>query len=83
LDEEDFVEVVSRVHAMRDHAIKQENEHLGLPDAPQAGDDKVQKFGEWLWAQRSIQGKTPLDLLNYVIWGSGPILCSPLERHSQ
>jgi hypothetical protein len=55
----------------------------GLPDAPQAGDDKVQKFGEWLWAQRSIQGKTPLDLLNYVIWGSGPILCSPLERHSQ
>lgn len=73
LNEEEFVEVVSRVHAMRDHAIKQENEHLGLPDAPQAGDDKVQKFGEWLWGQRSGQGKTPLDLLNYVIWGNGPI----------
>ena len=73
LDEAEFVEVVSRVHAMRDHAIKQENEHLGLPDAPQAGDDKVQKFGEWLWGQRSGQGKTPLDLLNYVIWGNGPI----------
>ncbi|EKN6297909.1 hypothetical protein DVQ54_23905 [Yersinia enterocolitica] len=27
-----FVDAVSRVHAIRDHAIKQENEHLGLPD---------------------------------------------------
>ena len=73
LNEEEFVGVVSRVHAMRDHAIKRENEHLGLPDAPQAGDDKVQKFGEWLWCQRSRQGITPLDLLNHVIWGNGPI----------
>jgi hypothetical protein len=25
-------DAVSRVHAIRDHAIKQEKEHLGLPD---------------------------------------------------
>lgn len=73
LTEEEFVDAVARVHAIRDHAIKQENEHLGLPDKPQAGDDKVQKFGEWLWQQRSREGKTVLDLLNYVVWGSGHV----------
>ena len=58
------MDAVSRVHAIRDHAIKQENEHLGLPDRPQAGDDKVEKFGEWLWRQRSREGRTVLELLN-------------------
>lgn len=64
LTEEEFVDAVSRVHAIRDHEIKQENEHLGLPDRPQAGDDKVEKFGEWLWRQRSREGRTVLELLN-------------------
>lgn len=73
LSEEEFVDAISRVHAIRDHAIKQENEHLGLPDVPQAGDDKVQKFGEWLWRQRSRDGKTVLELLNYVVWGNGSV----------
>lgn len=73
LSEEEFIDAVSRVHAIRDHAIKQENEHLGLPDQPQARDDKVQKFGEWLWRQQSPQGKTVLELLNYVVWGNGSV----------
>lgn len=73
LTEQEFVDAVSRVHAIRDHAIKQENEHLGLPDRPQTGDDKVEKFGEWLWRQRSRQGRTVLDLLNYVVWGNGSV----------
>ena len=73
LTEQEFVDAVSRVHAIRDHAIKQENEHLGLPDRPQAGDDKVEKFGEWLWRQRSRQGRTMLELLNYVVWGNGSV----------
>lgn len=73
LTEEEFVDAVSRVHAIRDHAIKQENEHLGLPDRPQASDDKVEKFGEWLWRQRSREGRTALDLLNYVVWGTGNV----------
>lgn len=73
LSEDEFIDAISRVHAIRDHAVKQENEHLGLPDSPQAGDDKVQKFGEWLWQQRSREGKTVLDLLNYVVWGNGSV----------
>lgn len=73
LDEAEFVDAISRVHAIRDHAVKQENEHLGLPDSPQSGDDKVEKFGEWLWRQRSHDGKSVLELLNYVVWGSGSV----------
>lgn len=73
LSEIEFVDAVSRVHAIRDHAIKQENEHLGLPDAPQAGDDKVQKFGEWLWRQRSPEGKSAVELMHYVVWGDGSV----------
>lgn len=73
LDEEEFVDAISRVHAIRDHAVKQENEHLGLPDSPQSGDDKVEKFGEWLWRQRSHDGKSVLELLNYVVWGNGSV----------
>ena len=26
----EFIDAISRVHAIRDHAVKQENEHLGL-----------------------------------------------------
>lgn len=73
LKEHEFVAAISRVHAIRDHAVKQENEHLGLPDRPQASDDKVEKFGERLWQQRSQGGKTILELLNYVIWGNGNV----------
>lgn len=73
LTETEFIRAISRVHAIRDHAIKRENEHLGLPDAPQASDDKVQKFGEWLWQQRSPEGRTVLDLLDFVVWGDGNV----------
>lgn len=73
LQQEEFIDVVSRVHAIRDHAVKQENEHLGLADRPQAIEDKIQKFGEWLWRQRSVDGKTVLELLDYVVWGSGSV----------
>lgn len=37
------------------------------------GDDKVRKFGEWLWRQRSREGRTMLELLNYVVWGNGSV----------
>lgn len=68
-----FVEAVSKVHAIRDHATKQKNELLGLPKIAQGADIKVQKFGEWLWDQQSVEGKTVLEMLNYVIWGDDVI----------
>jgi len=73
LNKKDFIQAISRVHAIRDHATKQENEHLGLPKAPQDADLKVEKFGEWLWKQRSAEGKSPLEMFDYVIWGDEAI----------
>jgi len=73
LSEDEFVDAISRVHAIINHAVKQENAHLGLPDSPQLFDDKVRKFGELLWRARSPQGKTPLQTFEYVIWGPGSV----------
>ncbi len=73
LSEEDFIDVVSRVYAIRDHATKQKNEHLDLPDRQQTVDNKIRKFGEQLWRQRSCEEKTVLELFNYVIWGNGNV----------
>lgn len=73
LTENEFIDAISRVHAIRDHAVKQENKKLGLPDRPQSSDAKVQKFGEWLWQQKSRDGKSILELLHYVIWGHGSV----------
>ena len=73
LNENEFVDLCSRVHAIRDHATKQGNVFLGLPDMPQPAEKKIEQFARWLWPQRSKQGRSPLDLLHYVIWGSGDI----------
>ncbi|MCP5475469.1 MAG: phospholipase D-like domain-containing protein [Lysobacterales bacterium] len=73
LSEEEFIDAISRVHAIINHAIKRENAHLGLPSAPQQFDDKVRKFGEVLWRARSPAGRTALETFEYVIWGSGRV----------
>lgn len=73
LTEDDFIDAISRVHAIRDHAVKQKNVDLNLPDSPQLADDKVQKFGERLWRTRSAGGKSILELLEYNIWGYGNV----------
>ena len=73
LEEAQFVEAISRVHAVREHASKLENRFLGLPDVPQTVNDKVLKFGEWLWHQRSDEGHSVLETLEYVVWGNGAV----------
>lgn len=73
LSREEFISAISKVHAIRDYAAKQENEHLGLPNAPQVIDDKVYAYGEWLWSQRNADGRTVLEVLARVIWGAGAV----------
>ena len=73
LSQQEFVDLIFRVHAVRDHAIKQGNAFLGLPDAPQVADEKVLRFASWLWLQKSKGGKSPLELIHYTVWGSGEV----------
>jgi hypothetical protein len=73
LSEQQFIEVLTRVHAVRDHALKQDNVLLGLPNSPQTLEDKIAKFGEQLWRQRSPRGRSVLELINHVVWGPGKV----------
>jgi PLD-like domain len=73
LNKSAFVSAFSMIHAVRDHASKQANVELGLPDSPQINEDKVLKYAEAMWDRRSINGKSVLELLEFAIWGQGEV----------
>ena len=68
-----FKEVCRRVHAMRDHAIRVDNQTFGLPkDTPKKERDEcIELLATYLWSQRSERGKTVLDTIHFVFFG-GP-----------
>lgn len=68
-----FKEVCRRVHAMRDHAIRVDNQTFGLPkDTPKKERDEcIELLATYLWNQRSENGKTVLDAIHFVLRG-GP-----------
>jgi hypothetical protein len=69
MTESEFCLVMSRVHAVRDHATKQSNVEIGLPSVSQSKDDKVAAFTKHLFALRSAEGKTPVETIQYVLHG--------------
>jgi hypothetical protein len=71
LTKDEFCHALSMVHAIIDYGRKRPNFQLGLPSVQQDTDTKVRLHAEQLWEARSPQGKTPLEMLDYVIWGSG------------
>jgi hypothetical protein len=73
LSKAEFVSAFSKIHAVRDYANKQENEHLGLPSAPQKSDDKVFAYSSAMWSQVNNEGKSVLQVLERAIWGAGPV----------
>lgn len=73
LNEEEWVAAATRVHALGDHASKMPNQLLGLPNTQQDADFKTLTFARWLWSQRTASGRSPLEVLHYLIWGSGEL----------
>lgn len=73
LNKDEFCIAMSMVHAVIDYGRKRPNSELGLPSVQQDTDTKVRLHAEQLWEARSPQGKTPLEMLEYVIWGAGPV----------
>lgn len=74
LSENDLSEICFRVHSIRDHARRVENIELGLnPNETMDEDTRSRLFGAWLFKQRSLEGKSILELLSYVLYGSGKI----------
>lgn len=71
LSPDKFIEALSKVHAIRDYAGKRRNSDFGRTALPY--EDKLTAHLNEVWSLKSKGGKTAIDLLEYVIWGAGPI----------
>lgn len=73
MDVQAFTEALRNVNAFRMHARQVTNVEYGLPASHhETMDERVNRLGAWLWAQRSATGKTVRDVLNFVLWGTSP-----------
>lgn len=74
MTEDNFVEAMGHVHAFRDHARQVGNDSYNLPDGFKASEDeRAVMFAKLVWGRRSESGKTPVDLLQFVVHGEKPI----------
>jgi hypothetical protein len=71
LTEQEWVDTISKVHAFGEHAAHITNKMLGLPPEQQSRDAHTIALAHWLWNFRTEGGKTPLEVINYVVWGPG------------
>lgn len=73
LTEVEFTQLCKHVHAIRDHAIKMESIFLDLQEGPHEAETKIEAFGKWLYMQRSVQQKTVLDTIEFVLYGGNEV----------
>jgi hypothetical protein len=73
LSEDEFVRLCLQVHAIRDHAIKQESEMLGLEEGAYPADVKRKAFGRWLYKRTSNYQVSVLETIAYVLYGGDQI----------
>ncbi len=73
LNRDELAEVCLRVHAISNHARQASYDSLGLPEPKESmtADDRVRKFGRWLFDQKSPKGRTALQTIHHVLYG-GP-----------
>lgn len=69
LDMSGLTELLSLIHAVRDHASKLDVASIGLEPGKADITERIKAFARWIWSQRSNDGKTVLQTFSYVIWG--------------
>lgn len=71
LNQSQFSEICSRVHAMREHSLRVDNETYGLPkDTKNKGRDEcIELLSRYLWNQKTKSGKSVLEVIYYVLYG--------------
>jgi hypothetical protein len=71
MSENDFVEVLTRIHAVRDHAAKIGHQIFGLTHAlhKMKKTERAKYFARWLYTQRASNGSTSCDLIDFVLYG--------------
>ena len=74
LSVEDFVDVCSKIHALRDHALRVHHRTFGsaVPLPKMSEEERIELLARWLFTQQSKNGKSALETIHYVLWG-GPI----------
>jgi len=80
LDLTGFTELLSLIHAVRDHASKLDAATIGLGAGKANIDERVAAFAQWIWNQRSKTGGTALQTFFYVIWGRGGFDGEPITQ---
>jgi len=66
------IEVMSHSYAFREHARHYDRKE-GLPgDGPEPEDQKLRRICEYIWPQRSRDGYSVVELLQFLIYGSDP-----------
>lgn len=68
-----FQELCLRVHAVRDHAKRVSSTTLGLQQGMQhlPQDDRIREFAKWLYAQKSHDGSSTSEVIDFVLHGGG------------
>jgi hypothetical protein len=71
MSEQDFIEVCFRTHAIRDHAARIGHQVFGLEHQlhKMSRDERAKYFGSWLYQQRSHDGSTPCEIIDFVLYG--------------
>lgn len=73
MTEDRFVEALCNVHALREHARQIGKRHYELPsNHHESVDERVERFSRWLWTQSSEEGKSAMELLQFVVYGKHP-----------
>lgn len=73
LTKDEFIDALSKVHAIRAYGGKRRNADLGIETETAKLEDKLIPHLTEIWKARSKHGKTAVEMLEHVIWGNGPI----------
>ncbi len=71
MSEADFIEVCSRIHAMREHAKHMESGEFGLTHRlkTMTREERAIYFAKWLFKQKSPNGSSPCEVIDFVLYG--------------
>ena len=70
---EEFEQICRRIYAMRDHALHVDNATYGLSENESRKDQEfcIHLLANYLWNQKSREGRSVLEVMNHVLWGGG------------
>lgn len=71
LEKDEFIEVCSKIHAMRDHSLRVKYTEFGLTSRLPSMDSaqRINYFSRWLYSRKSKKNRSVLETIHYVLHG--------------